>query len=176
MPNLKMLFGKTKGHIAEMLAKEHLHFVYRPRELPITLLDQFKIKVPDNIKNFLRSHWLSIDLFGFVLINYEVKNLILYEVKGRNHFTNPAQIWHPRLTSNCRTIYSEAQRRNYVVKYVEVLFLDNWNYDGNISDFNIDAFRIDDGNPRYRGKGALELMQSQVVVTGQPVEVARQQN
>jgi len=156
MENLKMLFGREKGHIAEILARKHIHYAYRPRELPITLLDQFKIAVPQHIKEFLRENWLSIDLFGFDLENYVVKNLILYEVKGRNHYTNPATLWQPRITSNCHRLYSRALEQGFTVKYVEVIFCDNWNYDVTICDLSLDAFRIDDGLVQFRKKGTPE--------------------
>lgn len=156
MENLKMLFGREKGHIAEILARKHLQYAYRPRELPVTLLNQFKIQVPDDTKRFLAANWMSIDLFGFELESYVVKNLILYEVKARNHYTNPANMWQPRITSNCHRLYSQALERGYVVKYVEVVFCDNWNYDITICDLHLDAFRIDDGLVQYRKKGTPE--------------------
>lgn len=150
MHNMRLLFGRAKGSIAEILAQEQLRNVYRPRELPIDLLDKFKITVPDHIRLFLREQWHSIDLFGFELKDYVVQNLILYEVKARNHNPNPANIWTPKLTSNCHTIYKTALSRGYKVIYVEVVFYYNWEYEVLCSDFNLDAFTIDDGNVQFR--------------------------
>jgi hypothetical protein len=145
-----MLFGRAKGSIAEIMAQEHLGQAYRPRELPITLLDQFKISVPKHIKQFLRENWYSIDLFSFELKDYVVQNLIILEVKARNHNPNPANIWTPKLTSNCYNIYKTAQRQGYVVKYVEVIFYYNWEYEVKCSDLNLSAFTIDDGHVQFR--------------------------
>lgn len=145
-----MIFGRTKGSIAELLAQEYLRETYRPRELPIELVDRFKIKVPDHIKRFIRDNWFSIDLFGFEVENYVVQNLILYEVKGRNHYADPSKLWKPKLTSNCYTMYKHAQAAGYKVIYVDVVFYYNWDYDVKHCPLDLRTFCIDDGNVGFR--------------------------
>lgn len=148
--NLKNQGSTLKGDIAEVIVQHKINFGHRPREVSPTFLDEIRnYEIPQTIKDFLRKHWYTIDIFAFVVENGKVTNLEIYEVKCTNLY-DPSYVqqhrFKPKITSNSLLAYSEGMALGFKVKFAEVIFLDFWEYYICFKKFNPDDFYIYDGS------------------------------
>mgnify|MGYP001243731477 CR=1 FL=1 len=151
--NFKKQGSTLKGDVAEVIVKHKINFGHRPREISPTFLDEIRnFTVPDKMKEFLKENWYTVDLFSFVIKNNQVRQLELYEVKARNWYdpSYKGNLKKPQMTANALRVYSQAMQLGFIVKYAEVLFLDQWEYYIFFKDFDPENFYIrDEEDPKY---------------------------
>jgi hypothetical protein len=145
--NLKKQDGFLKGDIAEIIGRHKIRYCHRTREMPRDFLKkEFPFKISRKIMEYLYHNWYTIDLFKFVVKNNKVENIEVYEVKARNWYSNPEKVKFPipNITSRALKAYKEAISRGFIVKYIEIHFLDDWQYTINFRDFSKQEFIVHD--------------------------------
>jgi len=152
--NLKKQGSALKGEVAEVIVKNRVNYAHRPREISPSFLDELKFDIPKKVKSYLKKYWYTVDIFSFKLDKQskEFMNLEVYEVKSRNMY-DPSfkkRFFKPPITRNSLKAYKEAIKLGFIVKYVEVIFLDSWDYYIFFKDFNPEYFVVHDGgNPQF---------------------------
>ena len=91
-------------------------------------------------ESFLRKHWFSIDAIEVNGISN--KAVIIYEIKTRNKYSK-GLYFKPKMTENTSTIYSNAKSLRIEVQMVTVWLYQNWEYDVEIKEFDLDDFCIE---------------------------------
>lgn len=152
--NLINLSNRVKGDISEIIAKNHILFSRRPKELSVDFLNnKFPFIIPDIVRKFLIKNWNSIDLFKFEVKNNKFLNLILYEVKSNNFkYIKYGKYKKTTLTHHTFEIYNQALKLGFDVFIVKIIYYKNWEYSCMVKKFNSKDFIIYDGNKKYSFK------------------------
>ena len=153
--NLKKQDSFLKGDIAEIIGRHKIRYCHRTRETPRDFLKkEFPFKISRKVLKYLYDNWYTIDLFKFIVSNNKAENIEVYEVKARNWYSNPAKVKFPipNITSRALKAYRNAVSEGFIVKYIEIHFLDNWEYVISFKDFEKQEFIVNDKPGSYFNK------------------------
>lgn len=153
--NLKKQDGFLKGDIGEIIGRHKIRYCHRTREINRNFLKKdFPFKISREVLEYLWNNWYTIDLFKFIVINNKVENIELYEVKVRNWYSNPAKVKFPipNITPKALKAYEEAVSKGFIVKYMAIHWLDNWEYTIEFKDFEKQEFIVHDGGTTHFNK------------------------
>ncbi len=137
-----------KGEIGEIIAKRILWYAHRTKDFTFDyFIEKCNFELNEEQRSFLQKYWNTIDLFRLLLENNQVKQIIIFEVKCCNFYTDREKIKHPfmPLTSRTYEMILEAQKLGFITKFVKVTFFENWRIGMTVTDFSMKDFYIHDG-------------------------------
>ena len=155
--NLFDLGNNVIGEIGEVIACKILPYAHRTKGKTKNFLDQeFSFIIPEYCKQFLKSHWNSIDLFRFTKDPFRCE-LIDVKTKSKTYSHPKDKRFH--LTPNTLNIYKEALSLGIFVKIMNIYLKKEWKFFYKIDDLMLNNITISKGgrNTSYWKKRKLDL-------------------
>jgi len=145
------------GAVGELIVTYHLSGSFRTRTTSPEIIKKLNSegKIPDNIADFLISHWNHFDIVNILYYPKRCR-VLLYEVKTRKFFLYKLRrlFQLEKITQASYSAYEKAQALGIETRLILVRLHNDWTYTLSVKEFKDVKFWIDKRNKPFHGRNA----------------------